>query len=85
MRCRRQGANITGQARHREEGRRLVYPMQSGVIAILLLIAIGVVFWRLAGRGPSRMSRALYTIAAVLLGVWLLSLVVTFVGGAAPG
>jgi hypothetical protein len=54
-----------------------MYPMQNGVIALLLLVAVGVVFWRLAARGPSRMSRALYTIAAVLLCVWLLSLVVS--------
>ena len=44
-----------------------------------------VVFWRLAARGPSRMSRALYTIAAVLLGVWLLGIVVTLLQGAASG
>ncbi|HEV7827189.1 MAG TPA: hypothetical protein VGP02_20040 [Mycobacteriales bacterium] len=62
-----------------------MYPMESGAIAILLVIAIGVVFWRLLGRGPSRMSRALYTIAAVLLGVWLLGVVVTLFTTSAPG
>jgi hypothetical protein len=59
--------------------------MQSGVIAVLLLVTIGVVFWRLVGRGPSRMSRALYTIAAVLLGLLLVGAVLTFVGQAGPG
>jgi hypothetical protein len=54
-----------------------MYPMQNGAIAVLLLIAVCVVFWRLAARGPSRMSRALYTIAAVLLCVWLLGLVLS--------
>jgi hypothetical protein len=59
--------------------------MQNGVIAVLLLIAIGVVFWRLLGRGPSRMSRALYTIAAVLLGILLVGAVLTAVGQSGPG
>jgi hypothetical protein len=59
--------------------------MQNGVIAVLLVIAIGVVFWRLLGRGPSRMSRALYTIAAVLLGLLLVSAVLTAVGQSGPG
>ena len=62
-----------------------VYPMQSGAIAILLVVAIGVVLWRLAARGPSRMSRALYTIAAVLLCVWLLGVVVTLFETSPPG
>ncbi|HEY0358141.1 MAG TPA: hypothetical protein VGD11_06140 [Mycobacteriales bacterium] len=62
-----------------------MYPMQNGVIALLLLIAVGVVFWRLAGRGPSRMSRALYTIAAVLLCVWLLGLVLSEFSRSGPG
>ena len=62
-----------------------MYPMQNGVIAVLLLIAIGVVFWRLLGRGPSRMSRALYTIAAVLLGILLVGAVLTAVGQSGPG
>jgi hypothetical protein len=62
-----------------------MYPMQNGVIALLLLIAVGVVFWRLAGRGPSRMSRALYTIAAVLLCVWLLGLVLSEFSRVGPG
>jgi len=56
-----------------------VYPMQNGAIALLLVIAIGVLFWRLAGRGPSRMRRALYTIAAAILVLWLLAVVVTVV------
>ena len=43
------------------------------------MIAIGVLFWRLAGRGPSRMRRALYTIAAAILVLWLLAVVVTVV------
>jgi hypothetical protein len=59
--------------------------MQNGVIAVLLVIAIGVVFWRLLGRGPSRMSRALHTIAAVLLGLLLVSAVLTAVGQSGPG
>jgi hypothetical protein len=62
-----------------------VYPMESGAIALLLLVAIGVVFWRLVGRGPSRMSRALYTIAAVLVGLVLVGAVLTFVGQPGPG
>jgi hypothetical protein len=59
--------------------------MQSGAIAVLLVIAIGVMFWRLAARGPSRMSRALYTIGAVLLCVWLLGVVLRVVGQSGPG
>jgi hypothetical protein len=59
--------------------------MESGAIALLLLVAIGVVFWRLVGRGPSRMSRALYTIAAVLVGLVLVGAVLTFVGQPGPG
>jgi hypothetical protein len=59
--------------------------MESGVIAVLLVIAIGVVFWRLAARGPSRMARALYTIGAVLLCLWLLGLVVNVLSGPGPG
>jgi hypothetical protein len=51
--------------------------MQNGAIALLLVVAIGVLFWRLAARGPSRMTRALYTIAACVLVVWLLAVVVT--------
>lgn len=62
-----------------------MYPMESGAIALLLLVAIGVVFWRLVGRGPSRMSRALYTIAAVLVGLVLVGAVLTFVGQPGPG
>jgi hypothetical protein len=62
-----------------------VYPMQSGAIAVLLVIAIGVMFWRLAARGPSRMSRALYTIGAMLLCVWLLGVVLRVVGQSGPG
>jgi hypothetical protein len=51
--------------------------MENGIIALLLVVAIGVLFWRLAARGPSRMSRALYTIAACVLVVWLFALVVS--------
>jgi hypothetical protein len=59
--------------------------MESGALAILLLVAVGVVFWRLALRGPSRMSRALYTIAAVLLGAVVLGVVVTVLSSSRPG
>jgi hypothetical protein len=62
-----------------------VYPMDSGVIAVLLVVAIGVVFWRLLGRGPSRMSRALYTIAAVLVGLVVVGVVLTAMGQSGPG
>jgi hypothetical protein len=51
--------------------------MENAAIALLLVVAIGVLFWRLAGRGPSRMARALYTIAAVVLVVWLFGLAVS--------
>jgi Mg2+/Co2+ transporter CorB len=53
--------------------------MENGAIALLLVVAIGVLFWRLAARGPSRMSRALYTIAACVLVFWLLAVVVTVI------
>jgi hypothetical protein len=62
-----------------------VYPMDSGVIAVLLVVAIGVVFWRLLGRGPSRMSRALYMIAAVLVGLVVVGVVLTAMGQSGPG
>ncbi|MDQ1677685.1 MAG: hypothetical protein QOC93_2829 [Actinomycetota bacterium] len=62
-----------------------MYPMQNGVIALLLLVAVAVVFWRLAARGPTRMSRALYTIAAVLLCVVLLGLVLSEFSRSGPG
>jgi hypothetical protein len=64
---------------------RRVYPMDSGAIAVLLVVAIGVVFWRLAARGPSRMSRALYTVGAVALCLWLLGIVLSFLGRPGPG
>jgi ABC-type Fe3+ transport system permease subunit len=51
--------------------------MENGAIAILLVVAIGVLFWRLSRRGPSRMSRALYTIGTVVLLLWLLSIAIT--------
>ena len=51
--------------------------MENAAIALLLVVAIGVLFARLAVRGPSRMARALYTIAAVILVVWLFGLVVS--------
>jgi hypothetical protein len=53
--------------------------MENGAIALLLVVAIGVLFWRLAARGPSRMGRALYTIAAVILVLWLLAVVITVI------
>jgi hypothetical protein len=53
--------------------------MENGAIAVLLVVAIGVLFWRLSARGPSRMRRALYTIAAVILVIWLIAVVVTVV------
>jgi hypothetical protein len=59
--------------------------MESGAIAVLLVIAVAVVFWRLAARGPSRMSRALYTIAAVLLCMWLAGIVYTVLTSSPPG
>lgn len=49
--------------------------MQNGAIALLLVVAIGVLFWRLAARGPSRMRRSLYTIAAAVLVIWLVAIV----------
>jgi hypothetical protein len=55
------------------------YPTQSGIVAVLLVIAIAVMFWRLAARGPSRMSRALYAIGAVVLCLWLIGVVVQIV------
>ena len=51
--------------------------MQNAAIALLLVVAIAVLFWRLAARGPSRMGRALYTIAACVLVIWLLAIVVS--------
>jgi len=51
--------------------------MENGIIAVLLVAAIVVVSLRLRSRGPSRMGRALYTIAAVLLGIWLVGVLVT--------
>ncbi len=53
-----------------------MYPMENGAIALLLVVAIGVLFWRLSARGPSRMRRALYTIGAVVLVLWLVAIVV---------
>jgi hypothetical protein len=53
--------------------------MENGAIALLLVVAIGVLFWRLSVRGPSRMRRALYTMAAFVLVVWLLAVVVTVI------
>jgi hypothetical protein len=57
----------------------LVYPMENAAIALLLVVAIAVLFWRLAARGPSRMARALYTLAAVVLVLWLFGLVVSVI------
>lgn len=54
-----------------------MYPMQNGAIALLLVVAIGVLFWRLAARGPSRMTRALYAAGACVLVLWLLAVVVS--------
>jgi hypothetical protein len=53
--------------------------MENGAIALLLVVAIGVLFWRMSARGPSRMRRALYTVAAFVLVVWLLAVVVTVI------
>jgi hypothetical protein len=50
--------------------------MENGAIALLLVVAIGVLFWRMSSRGPSRMRRSLYTIAAIVLVIWLLAVVV---------
>lgn len=56
-----------------------MYPMENGIIAVLLLAAIVVVSLRLRSRGPTRMGRSLYTIAAVLLGIWLVGVLVSVV------
>jgi succinate dehydrogenase/fumarate reductase cytochrome b subunit len=50
--------------------------MENGAIALLLVVAIGVLFWRLSVRGPSRMRRSLYTIGALVLVLWLIAVVV---------
>jgi hypothetical protein len=51
--------------------------MQNAAIAVLLVVAIAVLAWRLAARGPSRMARSLYTIGACVLVLWLLAVVVS--------
>jgi hypothetical protein len=61
-----------------------VYPMENAAIAVILIVAIAVMFWRLAARGPSRMSRALYTIAAILLCIWLLNVILQIVRTPGP-
>jgi len=59
--------------------------MQNGAIAVLLVVAVAVVLWRLALRGPSRMARALYVMAGLLLGLWLVGLLLTWLGSEPPG
>ncbi|MDQ1647239.1 MAG: hypothetical protein QOJ50_3423 [Cryptosporangiaceae bacterium] len=61
-----------------------VYPMENLAIGLLLVVAIAVLFWRLAARGPSRMGRALYTLAAVILVVWLFGLAISVFQHAGP-
>jgi hypothetical protein len=52
--------------------------MENAGLGLLLLVAMVVVFWRLAVRGPSRIVRAMLTVAALILGIWLVSVVVAY-------
>ncbi len=58
--------------------------MENGAIALLLVVAMGVLFWRLSLRGPSRMRNALYTIGAFILALWLIAIVVNMLTGPVP-
>ncbi|GAA1699978.1 hypothetical protein [Fodinicola feengrottensis] len=57
-----------------------IYPTENGVIALLLIAAIGVMAWRLFLRGPSRMTRALYLVAGGILTFTLIGLLVSWLG-----
>jgi hypothetical protein len=60
-----------------------VYPMENAGLGLLVLVAIVVVFWRLAVRGPSRIMRAMLTVAALIVCVWLVSAVAAYLSHAA--
>ncbi|HEV2088084.1 MAG TPA: hypothetical protein VGR21_07215 [Cryptosporangiaceae bacterium] len=52
----------------------LVNPIWAPLIGLLLLAAIVAVAWRTAGRGPSRIRRAMVTVGGGLVAVWLLGM-----------
>lgn len=52
----------------------LLHPMWAPLIGLLLVAAVVVAGWRLAGRGPSRMRRALVAIGGGLVALWLFGL-----------
>lgn len=49
----------------------LLSPVWAPLIGLLLVVAVVVGGWRLAGRGPSRMRRALLTVGGGLVALWL--------------
>ena len=51
-----------------------VNPIWAPLIGLLLVAAIVVGAWRMAGRGPSRMRRAMFTVGGTLVAVWLLGI-----------
>jgi len=63
----------------------LVSPVWAPLIGLLLVVAVVVSGWRLAGRGPSRMRRALLTVGGGLVALWLLGMLFQACSGPVTG
>jgi heme A synthase len=59
----------------------VLHPMWAPIIGVLTLVAVVVAGGRLAVRGPSRMTRALATMAAVVLVIMLVGVLTVVWGG----